>query len=269
MLRLALYGYPLYGYYLRWGIAARSFRYIQVGYAVGLIDDAVRGALAESVADRGLVVVQAVRADFRRADHATAQVLDKIVRSRAVALASAIANNRPRGRCERHVGVLVPEHRGGLGGAFLRISLVADVGPQLVTLDPVDVQADHHAVMQFCAATADGERQPGDGLAIGVREAADGTLADALTEHADDFNLLVEEGYSWRPNPSHWGKWVACGNSGPKLLYSLRSDTRGRNPEVEDQGLAAVDAATGPLIDGAGSQVRTDVSRMYPSRPYR
>src|SRR6185437_15123476 len=49
MLRLTLYGYPLYGYYLGRRIAARRFGYVQVGYAVGFIDDAVRGALAESV----------------------------------------------------------------------------------------------------------------------------------------------------------------------------------------------------------------------------
>src|SRR6185437_7958926 len=106
MLRLTLYGYPLYGYYLCRRIAVRRFGYVQVGYAVGFIDDAVRGALAESVTDGGLVEVQSVRADLRCADHATAQVLDKIVRGRVVALAGSVPDNRPCGRCKRDVGVL-------------------------------------------------------------------------------------------------------------------------------------------------------------------
>ena len=66
-------------------------------------------------------------------------------------------------------------------GAFLRVALVADVGPQLITFDPVDVKADHHAVVQLYAAPPDGERQPGDCLAIDVSETADGALADALS----------------------------------------------------------------------------------------
>ena len=53
------------------------------------------------------------------------------------------------------------------------------------------VKPDHHAVVQFGAAAADVEREPRDRLAVGVGEAAHGALADAFTEGADDFNLLV------------------------------------------------------------------------------
>ena len=66
MFRLTHYGYPLYGYYLRRRIPARGFGYGKVGYAVGLVDDAVRDAVAESIADCVLVVMQAIRADLRR-----------------------------------------------------------------------------------------------------------------------------------------------------------------------------------------------------------
>ena len=45
--------------------------------------------------------------------------------------------------------------------------------------------------VQLYATTPDGQRKPGDGLAISLSETADGTLADALTEHSDDFDLLV------------------------------------------------------------------------------
>ncbi|MGC1780578.1 MAG: hypothetical protein WBB34_21795 [Xanthobacteraceae bacterium] len=67
---------------------------------------------------------------------------------------------------------------------------MADIGPELVAFDPVDVKPDHHPIVQFGAPGADGERQPGDRLAVGAGEAAHGALADALTEHSDDFNLL-------------------------------------------------------------------------------
>jgi hypothetical protein len=69
----------------------------------------MNGPLAEGVADCGLVVVHAVRADFRRADHAAPQVLDKIVRGRAVPLAGAIGDDRPCRRRQPNVGVLVAE----------------------------------------------------------------------------------------------------------------------------------------------------------------
>ena len=48
---LAAYYLALYGYYSGRRIAPRCFGYVQVGYAVGLVDDAVRSALAERVAD--------------------------------------------------------------------------------------------------------------------------------------------------------------------------------------------------------------------------
>jgi hypothetical protein len=38
---------------------------------------------------------------------------------------------------------------------------VADVCPQLIAFDAMDVQTDHHAVVQLGAGSADGERQPG------------------------------------------------------------------------------------------------------------
>ena len=55
----------------------------------------------------------------------------------------------------------------------------------------MDVKADHHTVVQLSAAFADGQREARDGLAVGTREAAHGALADALTEHSDNLNLLV------------------------------------------------------------------------------
>jgi P63C domain-containing protein len=41
---------------------------------------------------------------------------------------------------------------------------VADLGPQLVALDPLHAEPDHHAVVQLGAAPTDAERQPGDRL---------------------------------------------------------------------------------------------------------
>jgi hypothetical protein len=60
--------------------------------------------------------------------------------------------------------------------------------------------------VQLGAPVADGERQSGDCLAISLGEAADGTLADALTEHSDDFNLLgLGKDIHGGRNPSRWG----------------------------------------------------------------
>ena len=59
---------------------------------------------------------------------------------------------------------------------------MADIGPQLVTFDPVHAKADHHAVVQFGAAATDAKRQARDRLAVGAGEAAHGTLADALAQ---------------------------------------------------------------------------------------
>src|SRR4051812_5399678 len=63
-------------------------RYIQVRYRIGLVDNAMVGALAERVADRRLVVVRPVRRNLRYADQASAQVLNELVGGVAVALAS-------------------------------------------------------------------------------------------------------------------------------------------------------------------------------------
>ena len=75
-------------------IAPGRFGYIQVGYAVGLIDDAVSGALAESIADRVLIGMSSVRCDFGDADDALAQVLNELVGHFRVALASAVSDDR-------------------------------------------------------------------------------------------------------------------------------------------------------------------------------
>ena len=39
---------------------------------------------------------------------------------------------------------------------------MADIRPQLIAFDAMNVQADHHAVVQFYAAALHGERQPGN-----------------------------------------------------------------------------------------------------------
>jgi len=83
----------------------------------------------------------------------------------------------------------------------LRIALVADEGPKLVALDPVDSQADHHSVVQLGAASPDAKRQAGDGLAVGAGEAGDSALADAFTQGTDDFDLLIARKDIHGPNP--------------------------------------------------------------------
>src|SRR6187455_1673299 len=58
--RHATYCVVFYSDYLCRGVTARRLVYVQVGYAVGLLHDAVRNTIAERIADRVLVEVQPV-----------------------------------------------------------------------------------------------------------------------------------------------------------------------------------------------------------------
>jgi hypothetical protein len=61
--------------------------------------------------------------------------------------------------------------------------------------DPMDEQSDHHAVVQPGTAATDGERQPGDHLAVGFGEATHVTLTDDLTKAMRDmFDLAAPLG---------------------------------------------------------------------------
>jgi hypothetical protein len=73
--------------------------------------------------------------------------------------------------------------------AFLRIALVADIGPQLIAFDPLNAKPDHHAAVQFCAATPDAKRKARDRLAIGISQTRNGALADAFPHK--DVRLLT------------------------------------------------------------------------------
>ncbi len=77
------------------------------------------------------------------------------------------------------------------------------VSPSAIAGVTMHTKPDHHPVVQFGAAFADGERQPGNCLAVCLSEAADGTLANSLTEHSDNFNFCVaREDVHGGPNPS-------------------------------------------------------------------
>ena len=67
----------------------------QVGDAERLADDPV-GAGLESIADRRLIRLEAIRRDFRRTDHTLTQVPNELVRAVAAALAGVVADDRAR-----------------------------------------------------------------------------------------------------------------------------------------------------------------------------
>jgi hypothetical protein len=111
---------------------------------------------------------------------------------------------------------------------------LADKAPQFVKLDPVDADADHHAIVQLAGALADVEGKLADGFSIGAGETSGGTNADALCEGGDNLNLLrfgkVVHGGS---NPACCGKDPKrdSGKSADYALYSLeRSLLRGPIP---------------------------------------
>jgi hypothetical protein len=67
--------------------------------------------------------------------------------------------------------------------------------------------------VQFFATVADGESQAGNRLAISLSETAHGALADAFTQHSDDFNLLgLRKDIHGGPNPSFVGNGPRSGN---------------------------------------------------------
>jgi hypothetical protein len=70
---LAAYYLARYGYYLGGGVAPR--RRGRVRYGIGFIDNAVRHLLAKRSANCGSIEIQTIGGNFRRADHATTQVL--------------------------------------------------------------------------------------------------------------------------------------------------------------------------------------------------
>src|SRR5580658_7951439 len=144
--RLTDYGLTGYGYYGCRRMAVCSVL-AQVGYGIGLVDDAVGDALAERVADGGAVWVKAVRRNLRRPKQPLAKIADKQVRVLAVALAGVIGEDGlSRGR-NRNKRVLVAFH----GDIRSRdaLLLVPNVLPQLVTFDSGNTKSDQHSVVQF------------------------------------------------------------------------------------------------------------------------
>ena len=152
-----------------------------------------------------LVGVQAVRRNLRHADHALAQVLNEIVRGLAVALAGAIADDRPRGGGQRDIGVLVAQY-GRRGAACLSADCAC--GRRRPTARRI--RSGEREGRPSCGRAirrnhGRRERQARDRLAVGVGEAAHGALADAFTERGDDFNLLVaRKDCSWRVQSVMW-----------------------------------------------------------------
>jgi len=187
--RDAAYYVAGYGYYLSGAVAARSVFYGKVGYAVGLYDDAVVSAAIEGVADRVLVGQEPVRADLRCTDHALAQILDEQVRILSVALAGAVADDCLGRRRHADKRVLIALVRYLM--ALDALLLLADVAPNLVKLQATGPDTDHHAVMEFGAATTDAGTKAHDGIAVDASDALSGADALAFGEARDDKYLLV------------------------------------------------------------------------------
>jgi hypothetical protein len=59
----------------------------------------------------------AIRRELRRAQHALAQVLHKLIRGDAIALAGAVGRDHLRGRAQRDVGILVANGKRVFGAA--------------------------------------------------------------------------------------------------------------------------------------------------------
>ena len=95
--RLTDYIVSLYCYYVTGRIAPRCFHADRI-FAVGLDDDAMRTARAESIADRWSVRWPAIRRNLGRVHNAVAEIGGKERRVFQIALANTIAQDRLRGR---------------------------------------------------------------------------------------------------------------------------------------------------------------------------
>ena len=98
----------------------------QIGYSIGLNDDAMR-AVAKCVTNGWLIGRKTIRGNLWRADNATTQVLDKIIRGGIAALAGAIGDDCTGRSGEPNECILVALH----GHVFRRdaLLLLADERP--------------------------------------------------------------------------------------------------------------------------------------------
>ncbi len=71
------------------------------------LPDRSEDAAAQGITRRELIQFEAVCEDFRLAKHTLAQVLNKVIRVDGVSLATAIADKRPTGGCERDERTLI------------------------------------------------------------------------------------------------------------------------------------------------------------------
>jgi hypothetical protein len=119
LIRVAAYYLTAYGYYSGGRIAALSFLY-EMRYRIGLVDDAVRGAVTERVADRIAIRQEAVRRNLGLSDHATAQVIQKFQRGICIPLADAPTDDgllRP-GHADENAGRGSRRHFDERSGAY-------------------------------------------------------------------------------------------------------------------------------------------------------
>jgi hypothetical protein len=162
----AAYCFVLYGDYLCGAVAARGFLYRKVSYRIGLADHAMRRATYPRVADRGPVKVQTVRAYFRRADAAPAQVLNEQVGVIRRAFARVVGHDGARAGGQRNERVGVARHV-AVRIIALHVRLLApDVAPEFVAFDPGRAHAHHLAVVQLTAPPADLEGERGDAATV-------------------------------------------------------------------------------------------------------
>lgn len=104
LLRIARYYFTAYSYYLSRAVAGHGIL-CQIGYAVGLYDDAVGGVVAEGVTDRGAVGMKAIRANLGLANDAAAEIMQEVHRAFGIPLADAPTDDgllRP-GHADKHV----------------------------------------------------------------------------------------------------------------------------------------------------------------------
>ena len=170
-----------------------TLRLRSVGYAIGLIDNAVRNALAKRVADRRICMgaIRQSKSQARRCTRSRRSWMNWSVIF-TVALAGAIGDDRSGSKRQGQRTCTDRPSQRTAWRAFLRISLVAHIGPQLVAFDPV------HANARPSCGRAD-RRSHGRPRSASLPTVsrltpvmlAHGANAQAFGQSGDDCNLLV------------------------------------------------------------------------------
>lgn len=185
---LSEYSVLAYAYYLARRIPTRGFR--RAVYSVVLFDHAEAGVLSKGQRHCPRIGLEAIGADFRLTHNAGTKIVTEGFCIEPRPLARAIGYDRLRGAGKSDERVLIAHH---VGVAFDNLLLLlADVGPNLIQLDAVDLKVAHHATVEFGAAFTDLYGKAANRVAMDAGQALGRADRAALGKGGDNGGLFFD-----------------------------------------------------------------------------